>query len=130
MMTNAEFKKRLEERTLAFSVRLLDYLDSLPNRKLFWLIIDQVGRSGASVGANYREANRAESKADFVHKIGIVEKESSETVYWLTVLSRLRELPAALADENAGLLKEADELLSLFSTVSRKARLSRITSEL
>ena len=129
-MTNAEFKKRLEERTLAFSVRLLDYLDSLPNRKLFWLIIDQVGRSGASVGANYREANRAESKADFVHKIGIVEKESSETVYWLTVLSRLRELPAALADENAGLLKEADELLSLFSTVSRKARLSRITSEL
>jgi len=130
MMTNAEFKKRLEERTLAFSVRLLDYLDSLPNRKLFWLIIDQVGRSGASVGANYREANRAESKADFVHKIGIVEKESSETVYRLTVLSRLRELPAALADENAGLLKEADELLSLFSTVSRKARLSRITSEL
>ncbi len=129
-MTNAEFKKRLEERTLAFSVRLLDYLDSLPNRKLFWLIIDQVGRSGASVGANYREANRAESKADFVHKIGIVEKESSETVYRLTVLSRLRELPAALADENAGLLKEADELLSLFSTVSRKARLSRITSEL
>ena len=129
-MTNAEFKKGLEERTLAFSVRLLDYLDSLPNRKLFWLIIDQVGRSGASVGANYREANRAESKADFVHKIGIVEKESSETVYWLTVLSRLRELPAALADENAGLLKEADELLSLFSTVSRKARLSRITSEL
>ena len=129
-MTNAEFKKGLEERTLDFSVMLLNYLGSLPNRKIFWMIIDQVGRSGASIGANYREANRAESKADFVHKIGIVEKESSETVYWLTVLSRLRELPAALADENAILLKEADELLSLFSTVSRKAKPSRITSEL
>ena len=128
-MTNAEFKNGLEERTLAFSVRLLNYLGSLPNRKVFWLIIDQLGRSGASVGANYREANRAESKADFVHKIGIVEKESSETVYWLTVLSRLSELPAALADENAVLLKEADELLSLFSTVNRKAKPSRITSE-
>lgn len=129
-MTNAEFKKGLEERTLDFSVMLLNYLGSLPNRKIFWMIIDQVGRSGASIGANYREANLAESKADFVHKIGIVEKESSETVYWLTVLSRLRELPAALADENAILLKEADELLSLFSTVSRKAKPRRITSEL
>lgn len=129
-MTNAEFKKVLEDRTLAFSVKLLDYLGSLPNRKVFWLIIDQLGRSGTSIGANYREANRAESKADFVHKIGIVEKESSETVYWLTVLSCLRDLPVGLADENAVLLKEANELLSLFSTVSRKAKPSRTTSEL
>ena len=121
-MTNAEFKKRLEERTLVFSIRLLDYLDALPNRKVFWLIVDQLGRSGTSIGANYREANRAESKADFVHKVGIVEKESSETVYWLTVLSRLKALPTELMGENDVLLKEADELLSLFSTVNRKAK--------
>ena len=63
-MTNAEFKKGLEERTLAFSVRLFDYLNTLPNKKVFWLIIDQLGRSRSSIGANYREANRAESKAD------------------------------------------------------------------
>jgi four helix bundle protein len=125
-MTNTEFKKGLEERTLAFSVRLLDYLDTLPNRKVFWLIVDQLGRSGASIGANYREANRAESKADFVHKIGVVEKESSETVYWLTVLSRLKALPAAFADENAGLLREASELLSVFSTVNRSAKQSKL----
>lgn len=121
-MTNAEFKKELEERTLSFSVRLLDHLDTLPNKKVFWLIVDQLGRSGASIGANYREANRAESKADFVHKIGIAEKESSETVYWLTVLSRLRELPAALANETSVLLQEAAELLSLFSTINRKTK--------
>ena len=124
-MTNAEFKKELEERTLAFSVRLLDYLDTLPNKKMFWLITDQLGRSGTSIGANYREANRAESKADFVHKIGVVEKECSETVYWLTVLSLLKALPAALMGENDVLLEEANELLSLFSTVNRKAKQAR-----
>ena len=63
-MTNEEIKKNLEERTLAFSVRFFDYLNTLPNKKIFWLVIDQLGRSGSSIGANYREANRAESKAD------------------------------------------------------------------
>ena len=124
-MTNAEFKEGLEKRTLDFSVRLMNHLDALPNRKVFWLITDQVGGSGASIGANYREANRAESKADFIHKIGIVEKESSETVYWLTVLSRLKALPAELAEETVALLKEADELLSLFSTINRTAKHTR-----
>jgi len=121
-MTNAEFKESLEKRTLAFSVRLMNHLDAMPNRAVFWLIAHQLGRSGASVGANYREANRAESKADFVHKIGIVEKESSEAVYWLTLLSHLKALPTALLEETAVLLKEANEFLSLFSTISRKAK--------
>ena len=121
-MTNTEFKKELENRTLAFSVRLMNHLDALPNRKVFWLITDQLGKAGTSVGANYREANRAESKADFVHKIGIVEKESNETVYWLTLLSQLRILPAEVAGETTALLKEAGELLSLFSTINRKAK--------
>lgn len=121
-MTNEEFKKCLEERTLAFSVRLLDFLSSLPNKKVFWLIIDQLGRSGTSIGANYREANRAESKADFVHKIGVVEKESSETVYWLTVLTRISSLAVSFLPEARALLGEASELLSLFSTISRKAK--------
>jgi len=125
MVTNAEFKEGLEKRTLDFSVRLLNHLGALPNKSVFWLIVNQLGRSGTSIGANYREANRAESKADFIHKIGIVEKESSETVYWLTVLSRLQILPAELAGENAGLLKEAEEFLSLFSTINRKAKESR-----
>ncbi len=131
-MTNSEFKKGLEERTLSFAVRLFDHLNTLPNKKVFWLIVDQLGRSGSSIGANYREANRAESKADFVHKIGVVEKESSETVYWLTVLSRLRAFTAILSDENAVLLKEANEFLSIFSTINRKAKPGRTaeTSEL
>ena len=122
MKTNAEFKKELEERTLGFSIRLLNHLDALPNRSVFWLITDQLGRSGASIGANYREANRSVSKADFTYKIGVVEKESSETVYWLTILSHLKVLPAAHTQETAILLQEAKEFLSLFSTISRKAK--------
>lgn len=121
-MTNGEFKRQLEERTLVFTVRLLNFLARLPNKKIFWLIIDQVGRSGASVGANYREANRAESAGDFIHKIGIVEKESSETVYWLTVLSRIDCLDAGWLPETQTLLNEASELLALFSTINRKAK--------
>lgn len=121
-MTNTEFKEKLEERTLVFTVRLLDYLGDLPNSKIFWLNVDQLGRSGASIGANYREANRAESKADFVHKVGIVEKESSESVYWLTVLSRLKTLPVPAVTENISLLGEATELLALFSTINRKSK--------
>lgn len=121
-MTNEEFKKSLEERTLAFSVRLLNYLSSLPNKKVFWLIMDQLGRAGTSIGANYREANRAESKADFIHKIGIVEKESSEAVYWLTVLTRVSFLAVSFLPEARALHGEASELLSLFSTINRKAK--------
>jgi len=121
-MTNAEFKEGLEKRTLDFSVRLLNHLGALPNKCVFWLIVNQLGRSGSSIGANYREANRAESKADFVHKIGIVEKESSEAVYWLTVLSHLQILPAELVGETADLLKESEAFLSLFSTINRKAK--------
>lgn len=50
------------------------------------IIFKQVLRSATSIGANYREANRAGSKNDFIHKIGIVEKEASETVYWLEIM--------------------------------------------
>ena len=49
-------------------------------------IIDQIQRSGTSIGANYSEACDAESKADFIHKLGIVQKEANETIYWLKVL--------------------------------------------
>lgn len=120
--SNYAFKKRLEERTLLFSVRLFELLDSLPNRRVFWIIQEQMGRSGASIGANYREANRAVSKADFSNKIGIATKESSETVYWLTVLSKLKFLPEECLPEVEFLLYEASELLAIFYSVHLKVK--------
>jgi len=123
-MTNQEFKEALEERTLVFSIRLLNFLATLPNQQLFWLITGQLGKAGTSIGANYREANRAESKPDFNHKVGIVEKECSETIYWLTILSRVSFLGPEGVTETKALLAESTELLALFSTINRKARLS------
>ena len=122
-MTNEEFKKQLEERTLAFTVAVMNFLYQLPKHPLFSVIITQLAKSSSSLGANYREANRAESKPDFTHKIGIVEKESSETVYWLTVLSRVSFLDKNLQVGLPPLLNEATELLKLFSTIKRKSSL-------
>jgi four helix bundle protein len=122
-MTNEEFKKQLEERTLVFTTDVLNFLYQLPKHPLFSVIITQLAKSSSSIGANYREANRAESKPDFAHKIGVVEKESSETVYWLTVLSRVSFLDEGLKQRLQPLLAEATELLKLFSTVKRKSSL-------
>lgn len=120
-MTNDEFKNKLEERTLNFTVAVLDFLYRLPTHSLFAVIQTQLAKSSSSIGANYREANRAESKPDFAHKIGIVEKESSETVYWMTVLSRVAFLEKHLKPDINQLLAEGLELLKLFSTIKRKS---------
>jgi four helix bundle protein len=122
-MTNDEFKKKLEERTLVFAVDVMNFLYKLPKHPLFSVIITHLAKSSSSMGANYREANRAESKPDFAHKIGVVEKESSETVFWLTVLSRVSFLDVGLKQVLAPLLCEATELLKLFSTIKRKSSL-------
>jgi four helix bundle protein len=65
----------------------------------------QLLKSGTSIGANYREANRAESKADFIHKLAIVEKEASETLYWLELM----------LESGIGANEEAKELLAIFT---------------
>ena len=78
---------------------------------------EQVLRSGTSVGANSREANRARSKPEFVAKIGDCLKELDETAYWLELLAESSIVPnAKLADLRA----ECDQLLALFTTISKK----------
>ena len=80
-------KAELEQRTKEFSLILIRFLQSLPKNYLGEALGRQLLKSGTSIGANYREANRAESKADFIHKLAIVEKEASETVYWLELMT-------------------------------------------
>jgi four helix bundle protein len=82
----------------------------------------QLLRSGTSIGANYREANRAESRSDFIHKVGVAEKEAAETAYWLEICA---EASVGNAGEVKLLLKEANELLAILSTIGRKAKASR-----
>ena len=82
-MRIAEFlvnKADLETRTKTFALRVIQFVAGLPVNKVTDVLGYQVLKSGTAVGANYREANRAESRKDFIHKIGIVEKEASETI--------------------------------------------------
>jgi four helix bundle protein len=112
-------KTELEGRTKRFAVRMV---------RTFPKTIDgieigrQLIRSGTSIGANYREANRAESKDDFIHKVGIAEKEASETEYWLEICE---EAPLGELTEVRALLREAGELLAIITTIGRKSKRSR-----
>jgi four helix bundle protein len=83
-----EFAKGLEKRTLEFAVRIIRLSSMLPNTAEERVIRMQMTKSGTSIGANYREANRARSKSDFQNKISVCETEASETQYWLEVVGK------------------------------------------
>lgn len=117
-MTNAEFKQVLEKRTVAFSVQVLKMLRRIPVGIESRNIKDQVVRSATAVGANYREANRAESKNDFIHKISVVAKEASESEYWLLLLKELYSEVTEIESARA----EAGELVRIFDKIRYSAR--------
>ncbi|MFY0712676.1 four helix bundle protein [Seonamhaeicola sp. NFXS20] len=78
---------------------------------------NQITKSGTSIGANYREANRSRSKKDFKNKIQISESEASETEYWLELIS---DLEWVKNQELKAIMKEAKELLAIFTSISNK----------
>ena len=118
---NAELKnqKDLKERTKKFALSVISLSVFLPHTREAEVIARQLIRSGTSVGANYREASRARSKAEFIAKIGIVEQEADETLYWLELLQESKIVnPERLID----LTKEADELVAIFATIGKKSK--------
>ena len=120
MLTNKEFSKNLEKRTLKFGIDIIRLSASLPNTPEARVIRNQITKSGTSIGANYREANRARSKADFKNKIKICESEASETRYWLEMISELNF--ETLKDINP-LNKECSEVLAIFCTIGKSPKL-------
>jgi four helix bundle protein len=82
----------------------------------------QVLKSGTSIGANYREANRAESHDDFIHKIAIVEKEASESQYWLELF---KDANIGNQSERDWLFQECSELLAVFTAMGKTAKAKR-----
>ena len=114
---NKEFAKELENRTREFAVRIIRLSCTLPNTPEGRVIRTQMTKSGTSIGANYREANRARSKADFKNKISICECEASETQYWLEVTVKLKWLswPKVRYD-----YQECGELLAIFTSIGKK----------
>jgi four helix bundle protein len=88
-MNNREFVTALEKRTRDFAVRIIRLSSNLPKTPEGSVIRTQITKSGTSIGANYREANRSRSQADFKNRIEICESEASETKYWLEIISDL-----------------------------------------
>ena len=111
--------KDLLERTKRYALNIIKLVASLPNTREANLIGTQLLKAGTSVGANYREANRARSKAEFRAKIGIVEQESDESLYWLEILKESGIAKGKLLDE---LLVEADELVAIFTTIGKRSK--------
>ena len=104
---------------MRFSLRVLEVVDSLPRSTKGKNIADQLCRAGTSVAANYRAACRSKSRADFVHKLGIVEEEADEALFWLELIVRAEMLPASRLQS---LMMEADELLSIIIASINTAR--------
>src|SRR5450756_98960 len=110
----------LKPRTKAFALRVIRMYSKLPkNDTVAQVLGKQVLRSGTSVGANYREASRGRSKAEFISKIGDCLKEIEETEYWLELLVDSGCVPAA---NMADLLDETRQLIAIFTTIDKNAK--------
>jgi four helix bundle protein len=114
-MTKEEFRKR----TMAFGLRAIRLVQSLSRNDVAQVLGKQLLRSGTSVGANYRAAVRGRSRADFIAKMGIVEEECDEALYWMEMLIESKLVKASLLTD---LRNEGDQILAIVVASIRTAR--------
>jgi len=119
-ITNSRPMYDLEERTFQFAKAVRIFIKGLPKSISNFEDGKQVIRSSGSVGANYREANEALSKKDFMMRIKISRKEAKESVYWLRLIHETNDLENA--DEALRLIQEANELKKIFSAIIEKSK--------
>jgi four helix bundle protein len=116
-MNSEDFKAR----TKKYAVRVIRLVDALPASRSTNALAHQLVRSGTSVGANYRAACRAKSRADFISKMGTVEEEAGEALYWMELLIESGKVKASRISD---LMKEGDEILAMACASAKTARLS------
>jgi four helix bundle protein len=120
MRTEGQAQKRaLAERTKAFALRVIRMYSMFPKTTAAQVLGKQVLRSGTTVGANYREANRARSKAEFRAKIGECLKELDETADWFELLV---DANIVTSEKMAGIQDECDQLLAIFTVILKKSK--------
>lgn len=119
MTKNNDRKYDLEERTSKFGEDIIKYCKKIPRSPINDPLITQLVKAGTSVGANYSEADDAESKKDFRHKIGIVKKESRESKHFIKMT--MVAVPE-LKEEGEILKQEAKELNLIFNSIFRKVK--------
>lgn len=114
--------EQMKARTKKFALRVIRLVESLPRSRTADTIGRQLLRSGTSVGANYRSACRAKSPADFASKMGIVEEEADESIYWMELLV---EGEIVKATRLGPLMKEADEIVAIAVSSIKTTRRAR-----
>lgn len=110
---------QLKQRTQAFGLSIVKFVEALPNRVSVRTISQQLIRSGTSVGANFRSACRARSHADFIAKPKIVEEECDESIYWLEILIGMN---LNAAGSITRLIDEGNQILSIVVASINTAR--------
>jgi four helix bundle protein len=115
-------EKKLRERTKQFALRIIRLYSALPQRGATLVIGNQILKSGTSVGAHYREAQRAKSNADFISKVEGALQELDETTYWLELLGDSGIVTRSRLDALHG---EADELLAILVTIVKRVKTRR-----
>jgi four helix bundle protein len=115
----------LADRFLDFAVRIIKLVSALPKTILGKHIGGQITRSGTSPGSNYEESRGAESRADFIHKLGIVLKELKETRFWLQVIRRAEILAPQRVEP---LIQECEELCAIIARSIVTAKIRRNNS--
>ena len=114
-------KTDLRERTKTFALRIVHMFSVLPRRRRLKCLGNSCSGRGTSIGANYREAFRARSKAEFIAKCGDSLREIEESAYWLDLLM---ESGVVSAEKLAPLRQECEELTAIFVTVLKRAKTS------
>ena len=109
----------LAERTKEYSLRIIRLHAALPRSRVAQILGDQLLRSATSVGAQYREARRAKSTADYVSKVEGAQQEAEESAYWLELLAGSNLIPA---QKLTGLLDETNQIQAILTTMARKAK--------
>lgn len=115
-------KDELRARTKAFALRVISLSNAIPDTPVGRVIRGQLLRAGTSVGANYRSAKRAKSTADFISKMGTVEEEADETMYWMELIV---EAGLMKEDHVIDLYREADEIIAMTVASIKTARKSK-----
>ena len=126
-MTNDKKIYDLEERTAKFGERIIEFAKKIPKNDLTIPLIRQIIRSGTGIGSNYCEADCAESRKDFEHKLGLCKKEAKETKHWLRMIAKaVSGLKDEAKDEAKVLWKESNELQLIFIAIIKKSRINDI----
>lgn len=109
-----EYQIKIQEKCIGFAVRIDALRKELNKKHREYNKADQVDRSASAIGANYSEAVHAESESDYVHKLGIAQKEANETIYWLKVIYRCGYING---ESYASLVSDAEELIRIITSI-------------